>query len=157
VLRGTRSTLFENKPQGNRAAMIAPNALGHLPETPSQTAGPYVHIGLIPRMVARGITIGLATRLDFDNEVEATAEDPVLRFIEQPARRKTLVARREKRDGANAYVRDIHLQGENEAVFFDARFRVADTPTHIRPTCRREERRSPPERRRSRSQGGRGP
>lgn len=24
------------------------DALGHLPETPSQTAGPYVHIGLIP-------------------------------------------------------------------------------------------------------------
>src|SRR3954467_11804938 len=24
-------------------------SLGYLPETPSQTAGPYVHIGLIPR------------------------------------------------------------------------------------------------------------
>ncbi len=29
--------------------MIIPDALGYLPETPSQTAGPFVHIGLIPR------------------------------------------------------------------------------------------------------------
>ena len=29
--------------------MFAADALGHLPETPSQTAGPYVHIGLIPQ------------------------------------------------------------------------------------------------------------
>ena len=29
--------------------MITPDALGYLPETPSQTAGPFVHIGLIPR------------------------------------------------------------------------------------------------------------
>jgi len=29
--------------------MITPDALGYSPETPSQTAGPFVHIGLIPR------------------------------------------------------------------------------------------------------------
>ncbi len=29
--------------------MFAADALGHLSETPSQTAGPYVHIGLIPQ------------------------------------------------------------------------------------------------------------
>ncbi|MFM8615240.1 MAG: protocatechuate 3,4-dioxygenase subunit alpha, partial [Alphaproteobacteria bacterium] len=29
--------------------MITPDALGYFPETPSQTAGPFVHIGLIPR------------------------------------------------------------------------------------------------------------
>ena len=29
--------------------MFTPDTLGYLPETPSQTAGPYVHIGLIPR------------------------------------------------------------------------------------------------------------
>ena len=27
---------------------VSPDALGYWPETPSQTAGPYVHIGLIP-------------------------------------------------------------------------------------------------------------
>src|SRR4029453_13715405 len=29
--------------------MITPDVLNYLPETPSQTAGPYVHIGLIPK------------------------------------------------------------------------------------------------------------
>lgn len=210
--------------------MITPNELGYLPETPSQTAGPYVHIGLIPRqagfdifennlgeslltpdtpgerirlegrifdgagglvrdalvetwqadahgryahpadrqpgerdaafrgwaragtdfetglwhvetikpgrvagrhghrrmaphvslwIVARGINIGLSTRLYFGDEAAANAEDPVLRLIEQPSRRETLIARPEPRDGRTAYVLDIHLQGERETVFFD--------------------------------------
>jgi len=210
--------------------MITPNALGHLPETPSQTAGPYVHIGLIPRqagfdifennlgsgllrdttkgeririegrifdgtgtpvrdalvelwqadsfgryahpadrqpgerdesfrgwgrtgtdfgsglwsfetvkpgrvegrrghrrmaphvtlwIVARGINLGLATRAYFDDEAEANAEDPVLRLVEHPARRATLIARREEREGRACYVFDIRLQGEGETVFFD--------------------------------------
>ncbi|MCA3369371.1 MAG: protocatechuate 3,4-dioxygenase subunit alpha [Roseomonas sp.] len=209
--------------------MITPDALGHLPETPSQTAGPFVHIGLIPRqagfdifennlgsitlgsevqgqririegrifdgtgavirdalveiwqadsfgrfnhpadqgpgprdaafrgwgrtgtdfetgtwsfnsikpgrvprrhgegrlaphilvwIVARGINLGLLTRLYFEDEAAANAEDPVLRLIEQPGRRKTLIAQRV--NGAdNTYVFDIHLQGSAETVFFD--------------------------------------
>ena len=210
--------------------MIPMNELGYLPETPSQTAGPYVHIGLIPRqagfdifennlgatllgpatkgekiriegrifdgtgaivrdalveiwqadsfgrfnhpadqqqgprdahfrgwgrtgtdfetglwsfetikpgrtvgrrgyphmaphitvwIVARGINNALATRLYFEDEAAANAEDPVLRIIELPERRKTLIARREMRDGAAAYILDIHLQGAAETVFFD--------------------------------------
>ena len=210
--------------------MIAPNELGYLPETPSQTAGPYVHIGLIPGqagfeifknnlgtallnadtkgeririegcifdgtgailrdalveiwqadaqgrfnhpadrqqgardesfrgwgrvgtdfetglwsfdtikpgritgrggrepmaphislwIVARGLNFGLATRLYFEDEAKANADDPVLRSIEPPGRRQTLIARREMRDGLMTYVMDIHLQGENETVFFD--------------------------------------
>jgi protocatechuate 3,4-dioxygenase alpha subunit len=42
----------------------------------------------------------------------------VLRLIEQPERRKTLIARRAPGDG-NTYVFDIHLQGAEETVFFD--------------------------------------
>jgi protocatechuate 3,4-dioxygenase alpha subunit len=210
--------------------MITPNELGWLPETASQTAGPYVHIGLIPKqagfdifennigetlvtpetkgeririegrifdgagavvrdalveiwqadsfgrhnhpadrqdgpvdasfrgwgrtgtnfetglwhfdtikpgrvaarrghgrmaphvslwIVARGLNIGLSTRLYFGDEEAANAEDPVLRIVEQPERRKTLIARREDRDGTPCYVLDIHLQGEKETVFFD--------------------------------------
>jgi len=210
--------------------MFTPDTLGYLPETPSQTAGPYVHIGLIPRqagfdifennlgatlltpatrgeririegrildgagalvrdalveiwqadaegrfshpadrqpgprdegfrgwgrtgtdfetgvwgfdtikpgrtegrrgharmaphvslwIVARGINIGLATRLYFGDEDAANAEDPVLRLIEQPARRRTLIAARSLRDGLPVYTLDIVLQGENETVFFD--------------------------------------
>ena len=70
-------------------------------------------------LVARGINIGLSTRLYFDDEGEANATDPVLNLIEQVDRRSTLVARRLNRDGAPAYRFDIRLQGEGETVFFD--------------------------------------
>jgi protocatechuate 3,4-dioxygenase alpha subunit len=210
--------------------MIARDALGYLPETPSQTAGPYVHIGLIPKqagfdifdnnlgetlvtdatqgtrirvegrifdgtgalvrdalvevwqanaagrydhpadrqdkpadpafrgwgragtdfatgiwafetikpgpvagragqgpmaphlnlwIVARGINLGLATRMYFPDEEAANAADPVLNLIDQPARRATLVARHEMRDGRPVYLFDIRLQGEGETVFLD--------------------------------------
>jgi protocatechuate 3,4-dioxygenase alpha subunit len=200
--------------------MIAKDALGYLPETPSQTAGPYVHIGLIPKqagfdifdnnlgetlvtdatqgtrirvegrifdgtgalvrdalvelwqadaagryartadaafrgwgrtgtdfatgiwsfetikpgpvpgqrpmaphltlwIVARGINLGLATRMYFPDEEAANAADPLLNVVEQPARRATLIARQEARDGKPVYVFDIRLQGEGETVFFD--------------------------------------
>ncbi len=200
--------------------MLTPDALGHLPETPSQTAGPYVHIGLIPRqagfgafpsdlgsrapdaalpgerirvegrifdvtgglvrdalveawqacaegrhdtpgfpgfrrtgtdfetgvwaldtvrpgpvrarggrgfqaphlllwIASRGINLGLHTRLYFaDREVE-NAQDGVLRTIEQPARRNTLVAARSERDGVAVFTLDIRLAGEGETVFLD--------------------------------------
>jgi len=70
-------------------------------------------------IVARGINLGLHTRVYFEDEARANAEDPVLRLIEWEVRRKTLVARREQRDGLPVYRFDIHLQGENETVFFD--------------------------------------
>lgn len=70
-------------------------------------------------IVARGINLGLATRLYFDDEAEANAEDPVLRQIEQPARRATLIAARQQRGEHPCYTLDIHLQGERETVFFD--------------------------------------
>ena len=69
-------------------------------------------------IVARGINIGLQTRLYFEDEAEANAADFVLNKIPDPRRRQTLIARRE--DGAvPRYLLDIHLQGEKETVFFD--------------------------------------
>jgi len=71
-------------------------------------------------IVARGINIGLNTRMYFSDEAEANAEDPVLNLIEWEARRSTLVARRESgSDGETVYRFDIRLQGEGETVFFD--------------------------------------
>ena len=70
-------------------------------------------------IVARGISIGLNTRLYFDDEVEANAEDPVIGLIEWERRRKTLLARRMERDGKPVYRFDIRVQGEDETVFFD--------------------------------------
>ena len=207
--------------------MFTPDTLGWLPETPSQTAGPYVHIGLIPKqagfdifennlgesllipetkgeririegrildgtgslvrdalvetwqadsfgryaspndrqpkprdesfrgwartgtdfetglwgfdtikpgrvmgrngrlmaphisvwIVARGINIGLSTRIYFSDEDNSA--DPVLGLIEQVPRRDTLIARREDRDGLPVFRFDIRLQGEGETVFLD--------------------------------------
>jgi protocatechuate 3,4-dioxygenase, alpha subunit len=71
-------------------------------------------------LASRGINIGLATRLYFGDETAANAEDPVLNIIEQPERRKTLIAARSERDGVTVYNFDIYLQGERETVFFDA-------------------------------------
>lgn len=76
---------------------------------------PHVNIWL----VARGINIGLATRMYFADETVLNEQDPVLRMIEPAVRRQTLLARREQRDGGIVYVFDIHLQGEHETVFFD--------------------------------------
>jgi protocatechuate 3,4-dioxygenase alpha subunit len=70
-------------------------------------------------IVARGINIGLNTRMYFDDEVEANAKDPVLNLIEWEHRRATLVATRSERDGVLVYRFDITLQGEDETVFFD--------------------------------------
>ena len=76
---------------------------------------PHVSVWL----AARGINIGLATRLYFSDEAAANAADPVLNMIEQGGRRETLIAQREERDGRVVYVFDIRLQGERETVFFD--------------------------------------
>jgi protocatechuate 3,4-dioxygenase, alpha subunit len=70
-------------------------------------------------IVARGINLGLNTRLYFGDEAEANAKDAVLGLIEWEARRATLVAEREDRGGQAVYRFDIRLQGEGETVFFD--------------------------------------
>jgi protocatechuate 3,4-dioxygenase alpha subunit len=73
-------------------------------------------------IVARGINLGLNTRLYFGDEAEANAKDPVINLIEWEARRQTLIAERLDRatdGGAIVYRFDIRLQGDGETVFFD--------------------------------------
>jgi protocatechuate 3,4-dioxygenase alpha subunit len=73
-------------------------------------------------IVARGINMGLNTRIYFSDEAAANANDAVLNLIEWEQRRQTLVAERLDRrldNGAAVYRFDIRLQGENETVFFD--------------------------------------
>jgi protocatechuate 3,4-dioxygenase, alpha subunit len=90
---------------------------------PGPVAGRHGHKPMAPHvnlwLAARGINIGLSTRMYFSDETEANASDPVLNIIEQPVRRETLMARREERGGDVVYVFDIYLQGERETVFFD--------------------------------------
>jgi protocatechuate 3,4-dioxygenase alpha subunit len=77
--------------------------------------GPHVNFWI----VARGINIGLHTRMYFSDEAEANASDPVLNLIEDESRRGTLIAKRTIRDKKVVYRFDIILQGDNETVFFD--------------------------------------
>ena len=72
---------------------------------------PHINIWL----VARGINVGLNTRLYFADEEAANATDPVLNLIQQEDRQQTLVAEKIK----GGYRFDIRLRGDNETVFFD--------------------------------------
>ena len=81
----------------------------------SRFMAPHINLWI----VARGINLGLNTRLYFSDEAEANAKDAVLNLIEWEARRQTLVAQREQQDGAVVYRFDIRLQGDGETVFFD--------------------------------------
>lgn len=63
---------------------------------------------------ARGINVALHTRIYFDDEINE--DDPVLKSIEQKPLRSTLIARKVK---PGVYRFDIHLQGDQETVFFD--------------------------------------
>ncbi len=91
---------------------------------PGRVAGRHGFRKMAPHVnlwiVARGINLGLSTRLYFADEDAANAADPVLNIIDPPERRRTLLARREARPGGPpAYVLDIRLQGPDETVFFD--------------------------------------
>jgi protocatechuate 3,4-dioxygenase alpha subunit len=68
---------------------------------------------LMLMVFARGLLRQVFTRVYFPDEEDANRVDPVLELVD-PARRHTLVARR---DGTVLNF-DIHLQGEDETVFF---------------------------------------
>jgi protocatechuate 3,4-dioxygenase alpha subunit len=84
---------------------------GRVPFKDGRLMAPHITFWI----VARGINLGLHTRMYFADEEKANAEDPVLARIEHRHRVATLVAPRE----GDSYTFDIYLQGENETVFFD--------------------------------------
>src|SRR5215212_9922999 len=90
---------------------------------PGSVVGRHGHRPMAPHinfwLAARGINIGLATRMYFSDETDANSHDPVLNIIDPPVRRETLIARREVRGGEVVYAFDIRLQGDGETVFFD--------------------------------------
>lgn len=65
-------------------------------------------------IVARGINIGLNTRIYFDDEDNSS--DPILARIEQRQRVDTLIS---KKVAHGQYRFDVRLQGEGETVFLD--------------------------------------
>ena len=89
---------------------------GTVPGRNGSVQAPHLNLWI----VARGINIGLNTRMYFPDEEQANAADPVINLIEWEKRRATLIARRaEDRDGLPVYRFDIRLQGDDETVFFD--------------------------------------
>ncbi|CUJ97043.1 Protocatechuate 3,4-dioxygenase alpha chain [Ruegeria denitrificans] len=88
---------------------------GLVPGRSGMTMAPHINLWI----VARGINVGLNTRLYFSDEERANAADPVINLVEWESRRQTLIAQRSERDGQAVYRFDIRLQGENETVFFD--------------------------------------
>ncbi|MEM7463033.1 MAG: protocatechuate 3,4-dioxygenase subunit alpha [Pseudomonadota bacterium] len=88
---------------------------GPSPARNGKLAAPHINLWI----VARGINIGLNTRMYFEDETDANAEDAVLNLIEWEQRRETLIAKRTEVDGQVIYRFDIKLQGDDETVFFD--------------------------------------
>jgi protocatechuate 3,4-dioxygenase alpha subunit len=88
---------------------------GAVPGRHGRLMAPHVNLWI----VARGINIGLSTRMYFSDEAEANAKDPVLNLVEWEVRRKTLIGERSVEDGQVVYRFDIRLQGPDETVFFD--------------------------------------
>lgn len=68
------------------------------------------------QLFARGLSRHLVTRLYFPDEQAANEADPILALVE-PSRRQTLIAKSGDESGTLYF--DIHLQGENETVFFE--------------------------------------
>jgi protocatechuate 3,4-dioxygenase alpha subunit len=83
---------------------------GATPGRAGRTQSPHISFWL----VARGINIGLNTRMYFPEDDHSA--DPVLNSVEQLARRQTLIA---TKTGPGAYRFDIRLQGDGETVFID--------------------------------------
>jgi len=85
---------------------------GAVPFPDGRMQAPHITVWV----VARGINIGLHTRVYFEDEADANAEDPILTRIEHQNRVPTSLA---EKIGEGEYRFDVHLQGPNETIFFD--------------------------------------
>lgn len=74
------------------------------------------HINMI--IFLRGILVHAYTRVYFSDEHEFNQADRILAGIDA-SRRHTLIAQRDDTRQLTRYSFDIHLQGEDETVFFD--------------------------------------
>jgi protocatechuate 3,4-dioxygenase, alpha subunit len=84
---------------------------GSVPDPDGKPQAPHILLAVF----ARGMLRHLYTRIYFDDE-SGNAGDPVLALVPGD-RRATLIARRQS--GKPVYRLDLHLQGDDETVFFD--------------------------------------
>ena len=87
---------------------------GPVPGNGNTVQAPHINVAVL----ARGMLVHAYTRIYFSKD-PANESDPVLSSIKNKARRRTLIAGREEKDGQVTYRFDIRLQGKNETVFFD--------------------------------------
>lgn len=83
---------------------------GGVPGPNEKLQAPHILLAVF----ARGMTQQAITRIYFDGET-ANENDPILALVPSE-RRGTLIA---KREGDAVYRFDVHLQGDEETVFFD--------------------------------------
>lgn len=83
---------------------------GRVPDGDGGLQAPHLDVSIF----ARGLLDRVVTRIYFEDETEANAEDAVLRSLPED-RRDTLVATRT----GDGYRFDVDLQGDRETVFFD--------------------------------------
>lgn len=86
---------------------------GPVPFDGDTMQAPHINV----RVFSRGMLIHAVTRIYFSDE-PANDGDPVLGAITDDTRRQTLIAVLEESDDLPTYCLNIHLQGENETVFF---------------------------------------
>jgi protocatechuate 3,4-dioxygenase alpha subunit len=86
---------------------------GAVPGPNGTTQAPHINVGVF----ARGVLKRLFTRIYFAGE-PGNASDPILALV-PPGRRETLMARPDPAK-PGLYCFDIHLQGAEETVFFEA-------------------------------------
>jgi protocatechuate 3,4-dioxygenase alpha subunit len=84
---------------------------GPVPGQDGAVQAPHIDV----TVMCRGLLARLVTRIYFPEEEAANAADPVLASLPATAASETLIATKTD-DG---YSFDVHLQGENETVFFD--------------------------------------
>jgi len=90
---------------------------GPLPSPDGGTEAPHIDVSVF----ARGLLGRLVTRIYFPGERAANQADPVLRAVADPGRRATLIAAAQPGPpgGPGGFRFDIHLQGDQETIFFD--------------------------------------
>jgi protocatechuate 3,4-dioxygenase alpha subunit len=86
---------------------------GTVPDPDGKPQAPHILLAIF----ARGMLVQNYTRIYLGGEA-SNAADPVLALV-PVERRATLIAQRTHCNGSAVYRLDIHLQGDNETVFFD--------------------------------------
>jgi protocatechuate 3,4-dioxygenase, alpha subunit len=87
---------------------------GSVPGPDESVQAPHINVTVF----ARGMLVHAYSRIYFGDE-PANKSDPVLNSIKNRARRSTLIAPRQEKNGKPLYRFDIRLQGGDETVFFD--------------------------------------